>query len=85
MFYLVTIECFDENLKIGRKISARIFVYAPGMSQVEMLAFIFGDARESEEHAQRVSHDYFLSPKRSIKERYLLISFFFKYANKPRL
>ena len=30
-------------------------------------------------------YNYFLRPKRSIKERYLSISIFFKYDNNPRL
>jgi hypothetical protein len=30
-------------------------------------------------------YNYFLSPKRSIKERYLSISMLFKYDNNPRL
>ena len=32
-------------------------ISAEGMSQVEMIAFLFGDARESEKHALRVSRD----------------------------
>ena len=34
------------------------FICAEGISHAEMLAFLFGTARESEKLAKRVSHDY---------------------------
>ena len=34
------------------------FICAEGISQAEMLVFLFGAARESEKLAKRVSHDF---------------------------
>ena len=41
-------------------LAGTFLICAKGISQAEMLAFLFGAARESEKLAKRVSHDCFL-------------------------
>ena len=65
--YQMSTNFFQISYKINRtNVRKSIYIFcvlwyiifsAEGMSQVEMLTFLFGDARESKKHALQVSRD----------------------------